>query len=191
MRLEILERGHRLRTKAVLTLIQLVSRQPVVDAVKLALYRPDFYGAGPLTHEAMRGPSAWSIGDRELMAAFVSKVNECQFCVAAHSATSSLWYGDHAKVAATLADLETAPIDEPLRATLRMLGKLAREHSVDPADMRAVLAEGISPRQIEDALAVCLAFNITDRLADAFNFSVASPAAMNAGARYLLTRGYR
>ena len=172
-------------------MIRLVSRQPVVDAVKLALYRPDFYGGGDLTHEAMRGPSDWSIGDRELMAAFVSKVNESQFCVTAHSATSSLWYGDHAKVAATLADLETAPIDEPLRATLRMLGKLTREHSIDPDDITAVLAEGVSRQQIEDALAVCLAFNITDRLADAFDFTVASPAAMNAGARHLLARGYR
>jgi alkylhydroperoxidase family enzyme len=191
MRLTILERGHRLRTKALLALIRLVSRQPVVDAVKLALYRPEFYGGGHLTHEAMRGPSAWSIGDRELMAAFVSKVNETQFCIAAHSATSGLWYGDHAKVAATLADVETAPIDELLRATLRMLAKLARKHSVDPDDMRAVLAEGVSPQQIQDALAVCLAFNITDRLADAFDFSIASPAAMNTGARYLLKRGYR
>jgi alkylhydroperoxidase family enzyme len=191
MRLTILDQGHRLRTKALLALIRLVSRQPVVDAVKLALYRPEFYGAGPLTHEAMRGPSAWSIGDRELMAAFVSKANKTQFCIAAHSATSGLWYGDHAKVAATLADLETAPIDEPLRATLRILGKLTREHSVDPNDIRAALAKGVSPEQLEDALAVCLAFNITDRLADAFDFSVASPEAMNAGAQYLLKRGYR
>jgi alkylhydroperoxidase family enzyme len=120
-----------------------------------------------------------------------SKINESRFCIAAHSATSGLWYGDQAKVAATLADLETAPIDEPLRATRRMLSKLTREHSVDPDDIRAVLAEGDSPEQIEDALAVCLAFNITDRLADAFGFNIASPAAMNAGARYLLKRGYR
>jgi uncharacterized peroxidase-related enzyme len=191
MRLTILDHGHRLRTKALLALIRLVSRQPVVDAVKLALYRPDFYGGGDLTHEAMRGPSDWSIGDRELMAAFVSKVNECPFCVAAHSATSSLSYGDDAKVGATLADLETAPIEEPLRATLRMLGTLTREHSIGADDIRAVLAAGVSPRQIEDALAVCLAFNITDRLANAFDFDLASPAAMNAGAKYLLARGYR
>lgn len=191
MRLEVLDRGHRLRTKVLLALIRVVSRQPVVDAVKLAFYRPDFYGGGDLTHEAMRGPSAWSVGDRELMAAFVSKVNECPFCVAAHSATSGLWYDDDAKVTATLTDLETAPIEEPLRATLRLLGKLTQEHSIDADDVRTVLAAGVSPRQIEDALAVCLAFNITDRLANAFDFDIATPAAMNAGARHLLTRGYR
>jgi hypothetical protein len=57
-------------------------------------------------------------------------------------------------------------------------------------DMRAVLAAGVFCEQIADALAVCLAFNITDRLADAFDFEIAAPAAMDSGARYLLQRGY-
>ena len=191
MRLEILDRGHSLKIKALLGMIRLVSRQPVVDAVKLAFYRQDFYGAGDLTHEAMRGPSDWSIGDRELMAAFVSKANESPFCIAAHSATSGLWYGDRAKVAAALADVDTAPIEEPLRATLRMLGKLTREHTIDADDIRGVLSAGVSHAQIEDALAVCLAFDITARLANAFDFAIATPAAMDAGARHLLKRGYR
>lgn len=190
MRLEILDRGHGMAAKALFGVIRLATRQPVVDAVKLAFYRKDFYGAGPLTNEAMRGPSQWSVGDRELMAAFVAKANECPFCVAAHSATSSLSYGDDAKVTATLADLDTASIGEPLRATLRMLGKLAREHTVDADDMRQVLKAGVTPAQIQDALAVSLAFNITARLANAFDFDLATPDAMAAGARHLLKRGY-
>ena len=191
MRLDILDRGHRLHTKAVMTLIRVFSGHPVVDAVKLAFYRPHFYGGGPLTHEAMRGQSDWSVGDRELMAAYVSKANECPFCVSAHSATSTMWYADDAKVAATLADLETAPIEEPLRATLRMLGKLTHENGIEVDDVRAVLASSVSVEQIKDALAVSLAFNITDRLANAFGFTIPSPEATNAGARFLLKRGYR
>jgi AhpD family alkylhydroperoxidase len=106
MRLSILDRGHDLRTKALLKVIGLMSRHPVVDAVKLALYRPDFYRSGPLTQEAMRGPSDWSVADRELMAAFVSKVNGTEFCILAHTATSALAYGDEATVTAVLADLD-------------------------------------------------------------------------------------
>ncbi|RUP06501.1 MAG: alkylhydroperoxidase AhpD family core domain-containing protein [Mycobacterium sp.] len=188
MRLTVLDRGHSVLTKALFTVIRLMTRQPVVDAVKLALYRTDFYGAGPLTHEAMRGPSEWSVGERELMAAVVSQANDCPFCIAAHSATSSQWYGDPAMVAAVLADLDTAPIGEPLRATLRML---AKTDTPDPADMRAVLANGVTAQQITDALAVALVFGITNRLANAFDFDVAGPEAMNAGARHLLKRGYR
>ncbi|MCQ4364530.1 carboxymuconolactone decarboxylase family protein [Mycobacterium gordonae] len=186
MRLTVLDRGHSLPTKALFAVIRLMTRQPVVDAVKLALYRTDFYGAGPLTHEAMRGPSQWSVGDRELMAAVVSQANQCLFCVAAHSATSSQAYGDPATVQAVLADLDTAPISEPLRATLRMLTK-----PCTPDDIRAALAEGVTPQQITDALNVALVFGITNRLANAFGFDVAGPEAMNAGAKHLLKRGYR
>ncbi len=191
MRLDILDQGHRLHTKAIMALIRALSGHPVVDAVKLAFYRPNFYGGSALAQEAMRGQSDWSVGDRELMAAYVSKHNECPFCVSAHSATSTMWYADEAKVAGTLADLETAPIDEPLRAILRMLGKLTHENRIEPDDIRAVLASSVSAEQIKDALAVSLAFNITDRLANAFGFAIPSPQATNAGARFLLKRGYR
>lgn len=106
MRLTIFDSGHSLRIKARFAFIRLVSRQQVVDAVKLALYRKDFYGGGEPTHEAMRGPSSWSIGERELMAAYVSRANQSEFCTRAHSATSSIWYDDEAKVSLTLADPE-------------------------------------------------------------------------------------
>jgi hypothetical protein len=72
-----------------------------------------------------------------------------------------------------------------------MLYKLTREHAVDAEDMRAVLAAGVSRQQIEDALAVCFSFNVTGRLADAFGFVVPGPKAFEAGAKYLLARGYR
>jgi hypothetical protein len=72
-----------------------------------------------------------------------------------------------------------------------MLGKLTAEGDVSADDMRQVLSAGVSPQQIEDALAVCVAFNTTDRLADAFGFEVLSPEGFEAGAKYLLRRGYR
>lgn len=63
MRLAILDSGHGFGRKALFAFIRVVTRQPVVDAVKLVLYRPDFYGTHmkEVTHEAMRGPSAWSV----------------------------------------------------------------------------------------------------------------------------------
>ena len=193
MRLRILENGHGFGTKALFVLIRTVSRQPVLDVIKVVKYRADFYG-GPMsgvTHEAMRGPSPWSVGDRELMAAFVAKANQCEFCTKAHSAVAQGAYRDGKKVSAVLSDLDTASIEEPLRATLLMLGKLTREHVVDAEDMRAVLAAGASRQQIEDALAVCFSFNVIGRLADAFGFFVPGPKAFEAGAKYLLARGYR
>ena len=198
MRLRILDSGHGFGTKALFALIRTVSRQPVLDVIKLVKYRADFYGEpmSEVTHEAMRGPSTWSVGDRELMAAFVAKTNQCEFCTKAHAAVAQRAYRDGKTVSALLSDLDTAaihtaPIGEPLRATLLMLGKLTREHAVDADDMRAVLAAGASRQQIEDALAVCFSFNVIGRLADAFGFFVPGPRAFEAGAKYLLARGYR
>ena len=204
MRLRILDSGHGLGTKALFALIRVASRQPVLDVVKLVKYRSDFYG-GPMsavTQEAMRGPSAWSVGDRELMAAFVAKTNQCEFCTKAHAAVAQRAYRDGKAVSALMSDLDIAaildsaildiaPIEEPLRATLLMLGKLTREHAVDADDMRAVLAAGASRQQIEDALAICFSFNVIGRLADAFGFFVPGPKAFEDGAKYLLARGYR
>lgn len=193
MRLAMLDSGHSFGTKALFALIRLVSRQPVLDVIKLVKYRADFYGTpmGKVTHEVMRGPSEWTVGDRELMAAVVSKTNECEFCIKAHSAVAARAYQNEARVAAVLSDLDTATVEEPLRATLLMLRKLTREHAVNTDDMRAVLAAGASREQIEDALAVCFSFNVIGRLADAFEFFVPVPKAFEAGAKYLLARGYR
>jgi uncharacterized peroxidase-related enzyme len=193
VRLAILDSGHSLGTKALFAFIGAVSRQPVLDAVKVVKYRADFYGSpmSRVTQDVMRGPSAWSVGDRELMAALIANTNACEWCTKAHSAVAERAYGDAATVSAVLSNLETAPIEEPIRATLRMIRKLSREHSVDADDMRAVLAAGVSREQIEDALAVCFAFNTMSRLADAFGFFLPGRKAFEAGAKYLLARGYR
>jgi len=174
-------------------LIRLVSGRPLPDAARITFYRPDFYGSHmkKFTQQAMRGRSTWSVGDRELMAAYVSKVNDCPFCVGAHTATASRAYQDEERVAAALTDLDSAPLADGLRATLAMLGKLTSEGTLSAEDIRAVLAAGVSPQQIEDALAVGFAFNTTDRLANAFAFDVLDRDGFEAGAKYLLKRGYQ
>jgi len=81
MRLEALDTGHSFGTKALFVMIRVMSRHPVPDVVKTLKYRPEFFG-GPMSamfQEVMRGSSEWSIGDRELMAAYISKTNECEF----------------------------------------------------------------------------------------------------------------
>lgn len=193
MRLDILEHGYRPAAKILFRLVRTFTGQPLPDAARITFYRPGFYGrrAKEFTHAAMRGPSPWSVAERELMAAYVSQVNSTAFCLGAHTATAALAYGDEAKVHAVLADPESAPIAEALRATLRMLGTLTRTGTVSAAEMREVLSAGATPDQVEDALAVCAAFNTTDRLADAFGFAVLSPSGFESGAKYLLKRGYQ
>jgi hypothetical protein len=81
MRLRNLERGHRLGVRLFLRFLRLVSRKEPPDVVKTLYYRPEFYGASycALLQDIMRGPSEWAVGERELFAAFVSRLNQCPF----------------------------------------------------------------------------------------------------------------
>jgi hypothetical protein len=57
--------------------------------------------------------------------------------------------------------------------------------------MRSVLDAGVPAAQVRDALAVSFAFNVTDRLASAFDFGLLDTDGFTAGAKYLLKQGYR
>ncbi len=81
MRLQAVERGHRLPQKLMLGMIRLVSGRRVVDIIRTIFYRPEFFGTpiSAWTQAVMRGDSPWSVGERELFAAFVSRLNKCRF----------------------------------------------------------------------------------------------------------------
>ena len=81
MRLSVVERGHRLPQKLLMGLIRVVSGRRVVDILRTLFYRPEFFGKpiSAWTQAVMRGPSEWSVGERELFAAFTSRLNQCLF----------------------------------------------------------------------------------------------------------------
>jgi hypothetical protein len=81
MRLRTVEEGHRLGQKVKLGLIRLISRRRAPDILRTLFYRPELFGraASAWTQAVMRGPSHWTVGERELFAAFTSRLNRCPF----------------------------------------------------------------------------------------------------------------
>jgi hypothetical protein len=81
MRLFKLETGHTPSQKLVLSLSCVISGSKPVDVLKILMYRPEYFGKHlcDLAHIALRGPSDWSVGERELFGAFTSKLNQCVF----------------------------------------------------------------------------------------------------------------
>jgi len=80
MRLKNVERG-RLGDRLLYGIIRAVSGFRAPDVVRTLRYRKPFFGGPHQAHTqaSMRGPSAWSVGERELFAAFVSRLNQCHF----------------------------------------------------------------------------------------------------------------
>jgi alkylhydroperoxidase family enzyme len=92
-----------------------------------------------------------------------------------------------------LDDIATAPIDAKLRATLELLRKMTLEpEKLTAADVRPVLALGVSRDAIAEAMHVAYLFNVYDRLADTLGWDVPEEAGgyYEAGARRLLEKGY-
>ncbi|MEY2460395.1 MAG: hypothetical protein QOG30_2225 [Acidimicrobiaceae bacterium] len=80
MRLSALDDGHKGRGRVAIWLIDKMSgRAP--DVLKTLMYRPEFFGrhAARAFQHVMRGPSPWSVSERELFAAYTSKLNQCLF----------------------------------------------------------------------------------------------------------------
>jgi hypothetical protein len=80
MRLHKVHADHRLRDKAMLQLMHVVMGH-APGVVRTLLYRKEFFGRrfSELTQQVMRGDSPWSVGEREMFAAFVSRLNQCVF----------------------------------------------------------------------------------------------------------------
>ena len=81
MRLQVVDRGHAPAEAAMLDEIRARTGREPLGVVKTLLYRPELFG-GPFSEildVAMRGPSEWSAGERELFAGFASHLNQCLF----------------------------------------------------------------------------------------------------------------
>ena len=121
-------------------------------------------------HEAiMRLPSALTPGQRELIAAYVSGVNKCQYCHGVHAQTAKAYEDIPGQaVDKMFDDLETAGFDDKIKPMLRFARKLTESpSSVTDADAKAVYDAGWNEKALHDAIMVVCCFNFMNRLLEA------------------------
>jgi uncharacterized peroxidase-related enzyme len=127
-------------------------------------------GVQPLLelHEALlRGPSPFSVAERELIAAYVSGLNDCSYCHGVHTATAEAFGLPAGLLEAALSDLDGSPVDERLKPVLRYVGKLTQSPArITPADAEPVFAAGWTEQALHDAIMVCALFNLMNRMVD-------------------------
>jgi uncharacterized peroxidase-related enzyme len=192
MRLHEVERGDSLRNRALIRVISMALGARLPDAARVAFYHKGFVGSalGAWTQHAMRGPSDWSVAERELMAAMVANWNSCPFCVGAHRAIAVRGM-DNEVVNACLTDYHTAPISDPLRATLTFLETMTlHPGELHAGQARAAIAAGVTQQQLTDAAAVAAVFNIITRYANALDFTIPTDTEFDKAAGLMLKRGY-
>ena len=188
MRLEVIEHGQRLRARFFQRFASLMFRNEVGDDGKTLMYRPEFFGRPFLDHArgVLRGASYWTLGEREYLAAYTSRLNECPFCVRLHSETTRLEARGEVDVD------DSASVRPELAAVMVLLEKISRTpDDVTPTDVDAVRAAGVPDEGIVYALHVNLLLNTMNRLANALDWAWDSEDHVRAGARAMHLFRYR
>jgi uncharacterized peroxidase-related enzyme len=107
-------------------------------------------------------------GDRELIASYVSNLNTCNFCTRSHSAIAKHQLGSELSlVKQVLADPETAPISNKLKALLKIAAKVqSGGKNVSADDVANARNEGATDIEIHDTVLIAAAFCMYNRYVD-------------------------
>ena len=119
-------------------------------------------------HEALlRAESPFSVAERELMAAFVSGVNACEYCYGAHAAAAGAFGVSEDLIRHLVADIDSAEVDDRLKPVFRFLKKLSLAPTrIVQADADAVFAAGWDERAFYDLVLVGCLYNFMNRIVE-------------------------
>ncbi|MFH8477042.1 carboxymuconolactone decarboxylase family protein [Streptomyces sp. NPDC018000] len=132
----------------------------------LMAHRPDTGGPlGVLANALLRAPSSLAPGERELIAAYVSRLNGTEFCASSHGAFAAAQLaGGQELVGAVLADPGTAPVSGRLRALLSVAAEI--QSAARPVSDKAIAsarAEGADDTDLHDTVLIAAAFCMYNR----------------------------
>lgn len=164
------------------------------DAVLMDVFRAYPETVAPLTdyHRiVLRGPSVFSVAERELIAAYVSGLNACHYCHGVHGATAEAFGIPEGRLTALLADLDTAPVDDRWKVLLRYLHTLTLTPSrLTKADAEAVLAAGWDDKALYDAVSICALFNFMNRFVEGLGITADQAYFTAAAQRFVADTDY-
>lgn len=132
----------------------------------------------------MRGPATLSAGQRELIGAFVSRLNSCPFCHDVHNEAVKAHGIDASLTAQLQEDIASAEVEENMKPLLSLAKKMTEgAYKVTDGDFEAARAAGWSDDAIEDAILVACLFNFMNRLVSTLDIQADDDYLSGAGPR--------
>jgi uncharacterized peroxidase-related enzyme len=144
-----------------------------------------------LSHTLMHKECPVSAGLRELIAAYTSSLNQCEFCMKAHAAVASKLLGDEALVWSVIHDLDASGLEDKEKALLRFVRKVTlAPASITAADTQQLNAAGWDDASIYYAISACALFNFYNRWISASGVNPVSDEAFKNLASRMAAVGY-
>jgi uncharacterized peroxidase-related enzyme len=146
-----------------------------------------------LAETLLRGPSSLTPGERETIAAYVSRGNECPYCCETHAAAARVHLGEQRGIVdQVLADAASAPVTPKMKALLAIADKVRRDgRLVTAGDVEKARAEGADDQAIHHTVLIAAAFCMFNRYVDGLGTSLpANPSDYEASGVRLAEIGY-
>jgi uncharacterized peroxidase-related enzyme len=135
----------------------------------LMAFSPETAGPmGELTNLLLRSNEGLGMADRELIATYVSYLNDCFYCQQSHGAIAVCYLdGDNELVEQVKQDYTKADISDKLKALLSIAGSVQKSgKAVTPAQIEAAKREGATDRDIHDTVLIAAVFCMFNRYVD-------------------------
>jgi uncharacterized peroxidase-related enzyme len=147
---------------------------------------------GELADALLHQPSTLSPGERELIAAHVSRLNECTYCYMGHAAIAACHLHDHDIVESAATDPESASISRKMKALLALAGRVQQGgRAVRQGDVDRARREGATDVEIHDTVLIAAAFCMFNRYVDGLGtWTPTDPEGYRERARLVATDGY-
>jgi uncharacterized peroxidase-related enzyme len=158
-------------------------------------YRPET--ARPLNELAevlLRDDNSLTRGERELIAAHVSRLNGCHFCHTSHATFAALQLEDGWEaVDAVIADVDTAPITPKVRALLEVATAVQQSGlCVTRALVDGARRAGATDVEVHDTVLIAAAFCMFNRYVDGLGtWAPAERSDYAEVGRQIVEHGYR
>jgi len=159
-----------------MTYIKTGVNQPGI--VELLFYKgPTGKALSNLAQTLLHGPSGLKPAERELIASYVSNLNDCEFCHDSHSASANAHLDEDGEtVRCMVTNLATAPISDKLKALLQLAEKVQQSgKAVKEEDIKKAKKMGASDEDIHDTVLIAAAFCMYNRYVDGLGTSPAKP----------------
>jgi uncharacterized peroxidase-related enzyme len=144
-----------------------------------------------LNEAVMRGDAPFTAGEREVIAAYVSALNGCDYCQCEHTALATAFGFPAGILAQLLQDVDTAEVSESLRAAVVYARKLTLAPTrLGPADVAAFFAAGHDERALYFVVFVTAVFTMSNRLVHGLGLVTPGPAGLREAVERLHRQGY-
>ena len=145
-----------------------------------------------LAHTLLIENSPLSSGERELIASYVSYLNECEFCHLSHAVAANAYFNDQGEtVSCVIQNIDTSNISDKMKALLRIADKVQKSgKQVLKTDIEKAFENGASDEEIHDTVLIAAAFCMFNRYVDGLGTTPANPEEYaEMGKR--MTQGYK